>query len=373
MTDYKVFFSYVRTDDEGIDFIPSLRRQVIQVAKGITGETVEIFLDKESMLAGEEWARSIDDAILGSSIMVYFYSGNYASSDMCRKEFFDFSRAASRKNISGLVIPLLLFGEESLSADSNDEIVEHVRDHNWIDVSEARIEGDDSPAMRRLADKLAKRVLHEMKRADELLVEQDDIQLVSREKSKDSSSDAYFEQPASDDDSDIFTLQGEFTKSVDAVVVQAENIRQALEALSSVTDSVKLSSATPAQASKSLVIAAQGFKKPALDIEKTGGTMWKEAKKADNALRGIKYLADQAGSSEIWNALAEATRTSGGEYDQLNEVVEQLDVLLDSMKIPAALSASLRRAIAPAQKGIVHVQDSITLMQSWAELVTVAE
>ncbi|WP_417554436.1 TIR domain-containing protein [Microbacterium sp.] len=155
------FWSYVHKDDaaEG-GRIAQLARDIVDQFEMITGDEVELFLDRDSLEWGAHWQSRIDDALSGVAFFVPILTPRYFSSSSCRSELNSFARSAADLGVRELLLPILYVDVPGADADSpDDELIELARSFQWSDFRQTslldRHEGAYRRAVRDLALRLA--------------------------------------------------------------------------------------------------------------------------------------------------------------------------------------------------------------------------
>ena len=69
-------------------------------------EDLELFVDREAIQWGEEWAARISGAIAGTTFFIPIVTPSYFTSNQCRQELLKFVRDASRLGLEQLVMPV---------------------------------------------------------------------------------------------------------------------------------------------------------------------------------------------------------------------------------------------------------------------------
>lgn len=153
-----VFLSYVRLKDLHNEITEFRERLAQELGLRLDGRAEDIFLDTQSVTAGQPWAEVIDAAVARASALVVLMSPAYLKREWCRREFLHFSARMAEQGKRDRVFPVLWLPTEA----PGDEVFDGVRAHAWVDWTSLRFDNWDSPDKRRaistLADAVARAV-----------------------------------------------------------------------------------------------------------------------------------------------------------------------------------------------------------------------
>lgn len=147
---YQCFISYSRVDNDTFDgIVDRLRTELAGRFEAATGNSLEIFLDRDAIGWGEDWRDKIFTAISGTTLFIPIITMRYFNSQMCREEFSAFHAAATQSGAEDLILPIVLSGEDRLSDENPDDLVRAVAARNWVPISNAWESGYDSADWKR--------------------------------------------------------------------------------------------------------------------------------------------------------------------------------------------------------------------------------
>lgn len=161
MAEIAGFWSYTH-DDNGRD-----RGRVLRLAELltdefalITGSTLEVFVDRNSLKWGDEWTLRIENALATTTFFIPVITPLYFKSEECRKELLGFVGHARSVGAEDLVLPLLYLDVPQLHVeDPGDEAVAVVKSRQWQDCRDLRLLAEDDPAYRQKVNALAGRLI----------------------------------------------------------------------------------------------------------------------------------------------------------------------------------------------------------------------
>lgn len=168
MLSQKGFWSYVHADNEAEgQRISRLARDVEKQFEMLTGELLEVFLDRDAIKWGEDWRERIDSSLASVAFFIPVLTPRYFMSPECRREFQFFARRAVQLGIRDLILPLLYVDVPGLQAESpSDEIMLLVQSFQWEDWRELRFADLTAEGYRRGVARLASRLVEANRRME---------------------------------------------------------------------------------------------------------------------------------------------------------------------------------------------------------------
>jgi hypothetical protein len=129
------FWSYVHADDETEHGrIAELARDVVAQFEMLTGEDIELFLDRDKLDWGDEWRPKVDSSLATVAFFIAVITPRYFKSAECRRELQFFARRAVELGVRELVLPLVYQDFAALHDDEpDDDLVALVRGFQWED------------------------------------------------------------------------------------------------------------------------------------------------------------------------------------------------------------------------------------------------
>ncbi|MFJ5799583.1 molecular chaperone Tir [Streptomyces decoyicus] len=157
------FWSYTHRDDH-LDGgrIVRLSEQIANAFEIITGDPLEIFLDKKSLEWGDAWRMRLDSVLTGTTFLIPIVTPKFLMSQECRREVITFAGHAASLSLDELLLPIHYVNVPQLTQEAEDhpadEVVELISKRQWVDWRELRLEDEDSPAYRKAVHELARRL-----------------------------------------------------------------------------------------------------------------------------------------------------------------------------------------------------------------------
>src|SRR5690606_15796638 len=99
---------YVHADDDADGGrIAQLGRDIADEFALLTGESVELFLDRDSLEWGAQWRDRIETSLASVAFFIPVLTPRYFASAACRSELQTFARRAEQFEIRALLLPVL--------------------------------------------------------------------------------------------------------------------------------------------------------------------------------------------------------------------------------------------------------------------------
>lgn len=168
MTSNDGFWSYVHDDDDAsFGKIVQLGRDLQRQYEMITGTSVELFLDRDSLEWGDAWESVIHSNLGTVAFFIPVVTPAYFKSAACRTELERFAEQTSREGLKGLLLPILWVPSRELDSEtSTDPLVQIVKDRQWEDWTSLRHEERGSSEYSKTLEKMALRIQRANEAAD---------------------------------------------------------------------------------------------------------------------------------------------------------------------------------------------------------------
>ncbi len=172
MPHYGGFWSYVHADDEADgNRVTELARDIKAQFEMLTAETLDLFLDHEEIAWGDDWRRSIDDALDKGRFLCAILTPRYFRSPECRKELHTFAMRATSLGVRELLLPLLYVDVRDIHSDNpEDTLIALVKTFQWEDWRDLRFCDRASGEYRRAVAHLAERLVIAGEQAEQVQV-----------------------------------------------------------------------------------------------------------------------------------------------------------------------------------------------------------
>lgn len=155
--DASLFLSYRHSDNDYLGGeIVRLVNEIANSYRFLYGETLDVFVDSESIRWGEKWEAELDRRIESCNIIMPAVTPGYIKSEACRNELLAFASKAS-KQTSCHIMPLVWQEVENL-ASSTDLVAKTLSQHQYEIVGDLRGLDPRDPKYRERVEKLAQRI-----------------------------------------------------------------------------------------------------------------------------------------------------------------------------------------------------------------------
>jgi hypothetical protein len=168
MSNSQGFWSYVHSDDQAEGGrIVRLAHDIVEQFQMLTGEKINLFLDKDAIEWGENWRETIDQNLASVAFFIPVMTPRYFMSPECRRELQFFARKASELGIKELLLPLYYIDVPSVEDKiATDELVVLIRTFQWEDWRELRFSDVASEGYRRGVSRLATKLVAANRQAE---------------------------------------------------------------------------------------------------------------------------------------------------------------------------------------------------------------
>jgi len=164
----KGFFSYTHADDESEHGrITRLAKDIVEEYKLISGDEVELFVDKENLEWGDQWRNKIEEYLASIAFFIPVITPRYFKSPECRSEL---QRAIgmSKFGNKNCILPIIYVDFDEPHGDSpSDELKKSVKSFQWERFDDTRLCNVDSERYRRQIAECVKRLVKVNKQVDD--------------------------------------------------------------------------------------------------------------------------------------------------------------------------------------------------------------
>lgn len=365
-TTIRVFLSYAHKDDKALNFIGPFREKLGIFVEMKSRREVEFFLDRESLAWGDPWREKLSAAVSDSPLFIPFLTANYLKSEVCRQEFFDFHTKAVGVGASDLMLPVIPINSAIFEGgDEDDDVVRIARSLQWRSLHDGILSGYDSPAWLSLMESTADHLILAINRVETHLAQ------VGGDVAADSPETPTEGAPSvdgSDDDAPgLMEVMVEFQEVVPQMTDTADSLGHVIERLGEVAESLSdmPDNPTPKQVNIWLLNAARALSEPSNEIETLGQSLFFQTKRLDELVAQYHQTiapTDDETREQLTSQMVEVTSSLGDMSETRNQIVG----LIDSFREAEMYSAKIRKAMAPARRGLTKITDSIDILAGLA-------
>lgn len=352
--DATLFVSYVHADNEhSRGRILQFMRDVQSTYHALYGYQVELFIDRDDILWGEQWQARLDRAVSETTFLVSFVTPRYLMSDACRAEVLTFSAAARADGDEKLLLPLQWIPTHGSDVVETDDPVRIALEASqYIDITALRRTELGGAAW----DDTVEAVVERLRRTIEARVSRRS----SSSRSVDGQAERTIETPS-------LTIVEAMVRVEEGQVALSEKVAAFQRDLEKVTQTLGSYSPPPGN-SPSLIAASfrtlgQRVDSDAEALEKSTSALGQEWTGFNDS---IQVIIDAASESPD---LSEALRDSLASVADLPEIVG-LEEMQSMLQMFGALSADLRpmaRAVTSALRLYTGIREAA---QGWLEQVS---
>jgi hypothetical protein len=354
------FWSYVHDDDDALfGKIRDLKEDIRKIYKLMTGDRIEIFMDRDDIGWGQQWDQVINLGITRTVFMMPVVTPSYFQSSACRDELLKFDALCTRRGLTDLILPVVFTGLERISVDSDDEVVRIIANAQYEDFTEiwpyARGGEQWMLAVRRLVTELVKAErrmderLTELAGASPVLVDDDPEEIADEDR-------GIAEYMA-----EIVPVSKAAKEALNQATVEFREFSSAFAATPLASDGAP--SSDPRRIQAHIAITAAAVKEPAKKFEAAGSAALDKVSEANSVVLGIRQSV--AGMHN--RAIEEAFLQSLGSLAPVQEAVQQMNEMIRQISDLERLSSVLRKELRPARRGMQFLRDAGRLVVAWSE------
>jgi TIR domain len=367
------FLSYVHADNEADDErITKLARRLVSVYGLVTGRTLELFLDRDSIAWGDAWSERIDDAIVGTTFFFPVITPRYFASPECRRELLKFVAESRRRGVQELLLPIYYVSVDELDHSPTDEVMAIVAARQREDLRTARLEEEGSSLYRTTLDRLARSIASI---ADDLALSPRESSETSSRRSPPDSSVAAAPgngdegpppTPESGDDLAqklINTLTLKLQAAAAAMNDMTPALRAARDLASEAQAEIDAAGGSRPAYAEALSSYAQSLRDPARQIERSGQDYARLLIEANPDMLTLYALADSGQVPAV--DIAALSRAIRGLFASSKVQGATGEDFLSALDRHIRLSRSLQEPVARLRSGMLGVKDAIGVIEEW--------
>ncbi len=326
----------------------------------LTGSSLEIFIDRESLKWGEEWELRIEDALATTTFFIPVITPLYFKSQECRKELLRFIGNARSVGAEDLVLPLLYVDVPEIHLDDpGDEAVAAVKARQWQDCCGIRLLAEDDPAYRQKVNELATRLIEIN---ESLPVEREPEAKGGTSASRDPDPDepGHLERFAADE-----AAIPRWLETMDEIT---EVMRQIGVVADRFGDRMERSDQEGANFAKKVVITrsfAEALAGPAAELLRVGQAYSGTLVDLDPAILSLARLVDEDPDQASHEEIREFHHQLNGLTEVARETTAELQGLVGVLDQARRMSRELAPPIDKMKQGLRHIYDAQSLFDEW--------
>lgn len=162
------FMSYVRSDDQHENGrLSHFRERLSGEVRMQTGETFEIFQDRNDIAWGEQWLQRIEGSLDTVTFLIPVITPAFFKSPACRAELERFLKREEALGRTDLILPLYYVECTLLNDDAKreeDSLATLIADRQFVDWRELRFESLSSPVVGKRLASMARQIVDALER-----------------------------------------------------------------------------------------------------------------------------------------------------------------------------------------------------------------
>lgn len=359
----KGFWSYVHADDDAEGGrITRLARDLASQYEMLTGESIELFLDRDDLEWGKDWRASVDGSLSTTAFFIPVLTPRYFLSAECRRELNVFARKAKRLGFEDLVLPILYVDSVAIREEPpSDDAVALVKPFQWEDWTTLRFSASTSPEYRQAVAGMASRLSDANARADE-----SDVSLSVSPDDDEDDSPGFADLMA--------TAESTFpawSDTMDAIVAAIEEVGEVMSRGSDGLNDPKAQSKGFAWRLTVLRQVATELKRPADAIQEQANTFTSQLNDVDAGFReAIPRIAQEVEGDP--SSKDDACEFFGLVRDLATSADEGLGALkemIDPIQPIEGMSRDLRTPLKTLRRGLTSMYESRKVMNAWVTAI----
>lgn len=369
MRDRTGFWSYVHADDQAEGGrVKQLASDLADQYAMISGEPINIFVDRDDLVWGDNWREKIDASLNSGLFFIPVITPRFFQSTECRRELQAFVRSADSLGARELILPLVYIDVPSLSDESpNDEAVVLVKTFQWEDWRDLRFEDRTSSAYRRGVARLAQRLVD----ANQTIITED-LRASETATPLDVSSDDGEEEPGM---LDLLALGEEaiprMAAAINDLTPEIETIGNlAQKAVEDIQRSDQQGKGFAARLAISRKLA-QDMSAPADRILSLANTYTASLYDADRGVTTFirhepEEIKTDPSAKDVWATFAQSITELAA---FTNEAVVGIQALTEGLEIAESMSRDLRPVARKIRQGLIIISEGAAVINEWKRLV----
>jgi hypothetical protein len=373
MPNPEAFWSYAHRDDEAENGrIVQLARDITAQYEMITGETLNAFVDRDSIALGENWREQIDRSLVTAAFFVPILTPRYFMRSECRRELQTFAREAERLGVRDLILSLYYVDVPELSdGTTEDDLIKLINTFQRQDWRELRFADRNSSEYRKATADFAKRLVD----ANRKIIDNDMAAVVS-DSAKPSMSTP--DSSASDDEPgliDVLAIGQDALPAMNQTIVDlSAELSKFNEYTNQAVSGIKTSDEAGKGAPGRLAVArelAQRLAEPAEHVFMLANNYSTQMYDIDPAVRTLISMApkaiedspdERATICTFFDAISTMAKNA-------HDMVTSLGGFQESLTQGESLSRDLRPPLRKIKQGLTIIVEASSVTDGWAKAI----
>lgn len=382
------FLSYSHVDDEADEGrIRRLAKKIQSEYRVLTGQQLEIFVDRSDLRWGQKWKERIDGALQSTTFFIPVLSPSFFASNECRREFFEFFNTTRALGVPRYLLAIRYAPVDDLVAASSDQakaIAAETQYKNW---EELRLVDESSAEHRQAINDLAQELRQLMREVQaqpagdaagpgKAVVARETVQ--SDQSASSSTSDGGDDDDPYGDAPSALELAADLPARAAAWNESLTGIKEASSRFNVILtngseDLAAVDKAGKPLAAKILVLRriADELDAPTKDIEEAGEHYMKALLNLDPSFRAVAELghAQTTATDKDRDALSTAQSSVRTMIEAGTQATASIRRAIQGGRDLARLSRDLRPALKRYETGSQNILDGQLIMEEWGKLL----
>jgi hypothetical protein len=358
MAESQGFWSYVHKDDDADGGrVVQLAHDIVAQYEMLTDEKIELFLDKDGILWGQEWERRIEDSLASIAFFIPILTPRYFASAICRNELNTFARRATELGVQELLLPILYLDIPGLQEDPpSDDLLALVKKFQWVDWQDLRFSDRASPEYRRAVSALAQRLV-----------------FANRAAEAPAASDAAISRAnTADEEAGVIELLADFELAVPRLTATTQTIAEAINDVNAAVTltSEEISEPRNQSFARRLVVLrdlSKRLESPATAISTLGDDFTQQLHDVDLGVRTLIARAPE--EPENRREFCEFFKNIRSMVSAAEGGLGALQGLIDSAAPLEKLSRDVRPPLRDMRRGLTLMVEGRDVMRPWVALI----
>lgn len=362
----QVFISYAHDDETVLNFVEKFAKDLQYYAFADHGREIQVFLDSQSIIWGEEWRTRLYESVKGASAFVPLVTMKYLDRPMCREELQLFVESAQNIGVTELFLPIVVLGHRHITEDSENLATRHVATRQYIDLKDAVLDGTTSSTWRKALVGIAARLIEGIERAEESLVKK--AEQLTPEADEPKPPEGVDSRP--DDAPGIDEIYEVAIDNINKVGPLLLSLTEILNEFKAKTDKLQedIRKTGKESAPKILLRFAKEFSPRSLEAESIGNELEQSSTAADQSLREVHAILARYGHEQMKAAFAADINSTIETMKIIEEAGARAREALEASTAIEVLNVPVRKALRPLRNGLNSTNAAFSTMLSWREL-----
>ncbi|MWB99069.1 TIR domain-containing protein [Agromyces sp. MMS17-SY077] len=341
-----------------MNVVDQLRSELSGRFGAVTGRSLEIFVDRESIGWGEDWRSKIRGSVESATFFIPVITMRYFQSDACREELLAFYENAKQLGVTELILPVVLAGSARITQNDERPEVRLIEGLNYKNIEPAWLAGYQSPQWLQAVHWMVDQLAASLDRAEDAL----DRRVLDKSEPSDIGP---VEAKASG--GDVVVLGEQFTKLTPLVNNAIRDMTNFSKVAGTALKDKNLGEMSPKQQQVELVSAARLLTEPAKALRRSGEALERGGLETDAGLRAV---VDELRSleNEVADAHVGKLLSSFAGVATLSESIGTVAELVQLLKVASVVNVSMRKAVDPAIRGLQSMNNALQVFESWREI-----